>query len=301
MALRIAFATTTQALSLSIVLMFTKYLVGQAENNLLAKVDRRVDDELLGRFELGANEPDGQLAAVRRMAEATRCSLTKNCSSTRSSFGKAQSRNRSAAGHKRPHRPAKRYKSALSGALEGELTFTRRTARASRARTNGKQPTGTGIEVQQALAEDAKATAALQASVSDQVKILYRTVEATGQIARLEETLNRNLSALAGSKNFEQTVMSLAAAIHLLNARFGQRCGRLRKTRSGQRIDTSGLKTRKSHETSGKIQYEAATRRQWRFAFSILGRADLHNGRFDSLADNLHPSSPATSRPGSGP
>ena len=36
---------------------------------------------------------------------------------------------------------------------------------------------------------------------------------------KLEEALNRNLAALSGAKNFEQTVMSLAAAIHLLNAR----------------------------------------------------------------------------------
>jgi len=33
--------------------------------------------------------------------------------------------------------------------------------------------------------------------------------------------LPTNLSALAGSKNFEDTVMSLAAAIHLLNSRLG--------------------------------------------------------------------------------
>jgi len=34
--------------------------------------------------------------------------------------------------------------------------------------------------------------------------------------------LNRNLAALAGARHFQQTVMSLAAAIHLLNARLAE-------------------------------------------------------------------------------
>jgi hypothetical protein len=37
----------------------------------------------------------------------------------------------------------------------------------------------------------------------------------------LEKTLNDNLQALSNSGNFEQTVMSLSAAIHLLSARLG--------------------------------------------------------------------------------
>ena len=49
-----------------------------------------------------------------------------------------------------------------------------------------------------------------------------KVVEATGQIGELEKTLNRNLQALAGSKNFEETVISLAAAIQLLTTRLHQ-------------------------------------------------------------------------------
>ena len=47
-------------------------------------------------------------------------------------------------------------------------------------------------------------------------------VEAAGEVTRLEDVLNRNLATLAGAKHFEQTVMSLAAAIHLLNARLAE-------------------------------------------------------------------------------
>ena len=48
---------------------------------------------------------------------------------------------------------------------------------------------------------------------------MSRVLAATGAITSLERKLNDNLQALAGSKNFEDTVMSLAATIHLLNSR----------------------------------------------------------------------------------
>jgi len=49
--------------------------------------------------------------------------------------------------------------------------------------------------------------------------VLHQAAEATAQVTRLEEALNHNLASLAGAKNFEETVMSLAAAIHLLTGR----------------------------------------------------------------------------------
>ena len=76
-------------------------------------------------------------------------------------------------------------------------------------------------EIQESLHESGVAAAMLQQGMARQAETLNRAVEAAGTIASLESQLNRNLAALAGSKNFEQTVMSLAAAIHLLNARLG--------------------------------------------------------------------------------
>jgi hypothetical protein len=76
--------------------------------------------------------------------------------------------------------------------------------------------------MQQALGQQAQALAELQQHISKQVEVLSGAVEATGQIARLEEALNRNLASLAGSGHFEQALSSLTAAIHLLHARLGQ-------------------------------------------------------------------------------
>jgi hypothetical protein len=219
MALRIAFATTTQALSLSIVLMFTKYLVGQAENNLLARVDRQVEDELLGRFEASSRDGDGQLGAVRRMAETvidnSEQLLQRQVELWQSSIDTLQKRWTKMSGS-----AGKEVQTALTAALEESLrTHALKLVEAEESHT--EKNLQNWARVQDALVQGSKVTADLQTSVSEQVQVLQRTVEATGQVARLEETLNRNLSALAGSKNFEQTVMSLAATIHLLNARLG--------------------------------------------------------------------------------
>jgi hypothetical protein len=73
--------------------------------------------------------------------------------------------------------------------------------------------------LQRSQAQQVEALRGLQSAMVQQGDVLARAVEASGQVTRLQDALNRNLGALAGAKNFEQTVMSLAAAIHLLNAR----------------------------------------------------------------------------------
>ena len=55
-----------------------------------------------------------------------------------------------------------------------------------------------------------------------QAEVLLKVVDATEQVTQLETTLNRNLQSLAGAGNFEETVVSLAAAIQLFSARLGQ-------------------------------------------------------------------------------
>ena len=52
-------------------------------------------------------------------------------------------------------------------------------------------------------------------------ELMQQVMQATGEVIQLEAALNQNLHSLSGAKNFEDTVMSLSAAIHLLNARLG--------------------------------------------------------------------------------
>jgi biopolymer transport protein ExbB/TolQ len=67
--LGVAFDTTAQALALTMILMFTKALVEKMESRLLAEVDAKVSQELLGRFPQSTIEADPNVAVVRRMSE----------------------------------------------------------------------------------------------------------------------------------------------------------------------------------------------------------------------------------------
>jgi len=80
-------------------------------------------------------------------------------------------------------------------------------------------------EMQVALVESAGSTVAQQELLIKQGEILLRVVEATGQIKHLEDALNKNLGALAGSHDFQQTAAGLAAAVQLLGARLGTSFG----------------------------------------------------------------------------
>ena len=77
-------------------------------------------------------------------------------------------------------------------------------------------------KVAQAHAQNVQALATIQSGLSRQADLLERAIHASGEIARLENALNGNLTALAGAKHFEQTVLGLSATIHLLNARLSE-------------------------------------------------------------------------------
>ena len=72
-------------------------------------------------------------------------------------------------------------------------------------------------EMQTALIEAAGTTVAQQEQLIKQGDILLQVVEATGQVKQLEDALNSNLNALAGSHNFQQTVAGLSAALQLMS------------------------------------------------------------------------------------
>ncbi len=83
---------------------------------------------------------------------------------------------------------------------------------------------------QTALSHNARLLHAQQVEMVKQGELMTQAIRAAGDVVQLERALNDNLSALSGAKNFEDTVMSLAAAIHLLNAR-------LSHTADGPRIE----------------------------------------------------------------
>ncbi len=215
--LTVAFDTTKLALGLCIVLFFAQFLVSRAENALLSQVDRRVEEELVGRFERISDGPDGQLVAIRRMIEAlidsTDALVRRQTELWQASIDAAHQRwttMSDAAGEQ--------LRAALAGALNDNLRVHAREVVAAQQAAE-QENRHNWQELQDALLRNSAMIAALQKAVIQKAEVLGRAAEATGQVVQLEKALNENLGALAGAKNFEQTVMSLAATIHLLNAR----------------------------------------------------------------------------------
>jgi len=215
--LGVAFDTTALALGLSIVLMFAQFLTEGMEGRLLDEVDRRATAELEGRFEYVSSSPDGQLVAVRRMAEAvieaTEQLVRQQADLWQHSMdaaGKRWTGMADAAGEQ--------LQGALAAAL-GETLQTGAEQLATAATTAVAQNQQHWDRTQRTHAEQVQALGSLQESMHRQAEVLGRAVDAAGTVAGLEETLNRNLTTLAGAQHFEQTVTSLAATIHLLNGR----------------------------------------------------------------------------------
>ncbi len=215
--LAVAFDTTALALGLSIVLMFTQFLTDRIEGALLARVDQLAVSELEDRFERIPEGPQGQVVAVRRMA-ATVVEATERlvCQQVELWQESMEASNRRWAGM--AESGAKQLQSALAAALQETMqVHSQRLAAAEQGMAQQNQRHWQ--QVQQAQAQSMQTVNSMQTNLVRQGEVLNRAIEATGEVVRLEEALNRNLAALSGAKHFEQTVMSLAATIHLLNGR----------------------------------------------------------------------------------
>jgi biopolymer transport protein ExbB/TolQ len=217
--LYVKFDTTAVALSLSTVMMFLQFLMDRAETQLLSTVDILSNQFLVGRFVETGEGSDPHLASVERMSRAV----------IRSSEGLLerqvalwQSTVDAAHQHWSELVPAagQQLQGSVRAALEGTLsTFAAEMAQAERQAAD--QTHARWEQWQTALLENARQLQAQQREMSRQSELLAQVVQATGQVIGLERTLNENLKALSGSKNFEDMVLSLNAAIHLLTARLG--------------------------------------------------------------------------------
>ena len=218
--LGLKFDTTALALTLSMVLMFVHFFVDRAENSLLAAVDRRAEEELLGRFPQVPAGPDGQLVAVRRMAE-TMLQATERLVQRQAELWQASMESATVRWTQMADAAGEQVRRGLVGALAESLKAHAQqlaAAEAAAAQENRRH----WDKLLQSQVQSVQMMASLQAALGSQAEILQRAIEASGEVRSLEDALNRNLATLAGAKHFEQTVMSLAAAIHLLNARLAE-------------------------------------------------------------------------------
>jgi biopolymer transport protein ExbB/TolQ len=218
--LGLKFDTTAVALSMSMVLMFVHFFVDRSANNLLEQVDRRAEEEIACKFTQISSGPDGQLVAIKRMAD-TMVQSAERLVQRQSELWQSSMENAAARWAHMAKTGGDLLQSTLAGALSDSLkVHAQHLTAAEQASIESNRRHWE--KVLQTQAQSTQNLAALQTTVARQVEVIEQTVAAVGEVSRLEESLNRNLSALAGSKHFEQTVMSLAATINLLNARLSE-------------------------------------------------------------------------------
>jgi hypothetical protein len=110
---------------------------------------------------------------------------------------------------------------ALSAALDTSLkSFSERLSLAEQQ--TDERLRARWEQWQTVLSDNARLLHSQQTELVHQGEIMTQVLNATGDVLKLEQALNDNLRALSGARHFEDTVMSLSAAIHLLNSRMSE-------------------------------------------------------------------------------
>ncbi|MEX2173498.1 MAG: MotA/TolQ/ExbB proton channel family protein [Pirellulaceae bacterium] len=218
--LYVAFDSTAIALCFAMLLMFIQFMLDRIESQLLTNVDDRVAHELAGRFEVIGSVSDPQIAAVQRMGQAvlksTEVLVGKQVELWQRSLNAAHDE-----WARNSRQSTEQMQTALGTALSQSLA--QHAAHLTKSeQASSEQASQRWEQWQTALSHNARLLHAQQQEMVKQGEMMTQAIRAAGEVIQLERALNDNLSALAGAKNFEDTVMSLAAAIHLLNARLAR-------------------------------------------------------------------------------
>jgi biopolymer transport protein ExbB/TolQ len=218
--LYVKFDTTALALSFTMLLMFAQFLIDRLETQVLSAVEQRASDELLGRFEVVGKSSDPHVQSVERLAHTVLKSseqlVARQAELWQQSIAAAHDH-----WQRLSHKTTEQLQTALGGAISHSLSEY--AAQLSKSEQHAAEQLQARWEQwQTALSQNARLLYAQQQELVKQGELMTQAIRAAGDVVQLEKALNQNLAALAGSKNFEETVMSLAATIHLLNARLGK-------------------------------------------------------------------------------
>ncbi len=218
--LYVAFDTTAEALSLSMVLMFVQFFTDRLESQLLSAVDQQAQEELLGRFASAATEANPQLAAVQRMS-TTVLNAAHQLVQDQTEQWKLTLNEVNSQWKELLDSSGQNLRTALTSSLETSLrSFTDRMTSAERE--TEERLHSRWEQWQAALSDNARLMHTQQTELVRQGEVMTQVLKATGDIVQLEEALNGNLRAIAGTRQFEEILINLSAAIHLLNSRFGE-------------------------------------------------------------------------------
>jgi MotA/TolQ/ExbB proton channel family protein len=228
--LALAFDATALALGLTMMIMFISYVVDRLETSALEAVDRYVDEQLAHRFERLDSSSGEFVAALRQntdvLLQATESLVVKQAQVWSRTVETMERRWAEA-----QQRQAEQLTAALENALERTLaTHAQRLATLEKQVLSGcaemlEGMTGLAGALRDSGREQQRTLVELFERVTAQTEALAGLQEGEAHLARLQQTLGQNLSALTAGGAFEEAVHSLTAAIHLLTARTQHRPG----------------------------------------------------------------------------
>jgi biopolymer transport protein ExbB/TolQ len=200
--LAVAFDTTGLAISLAVVLFFVQFLVYREESNLLTETDRLTEMELCGRYEQNDQQKEDEvIVTVRRMLETITDSIEQVTRRQTNIWEQS----------------AGTFTAALTSALNENMQHHAKSLVNAESILLDQTNKAT-IQFSNALSKCTAGVVSLQEETARQTDTVREILGANSQLIRLEERLHENLATLAQVGNFEETVNSLAAAIHLLNS-----------------------------------------------------------------------------------
>jgi len=222
--LALAFDATALGLALTMITMFLSFLTEKAETRILETVDQFVDRHLAHRFERSAGPPGDFVAVLQQNTQVLLQAMELLVKQQAEIWAGAAAR----ANQQRSETEA-RLGEQVTRSLEKALDRTLET-HTQRLLAWEKQTNENHAAVVERLAARAAAVCEMgrdqQAAVAKLVQGLTGQAQFFGQLQdgeqqllRLQESLNQNLTSLAGAGAFEQAVHSLTAAIHLLTTR----------------------------------------------------------------------------------
>ena len=234
--LALAFDTTGLAIALAVFLFFVQFIVQREETSLLAETDRLTEIELCGRFE--QQDQDDSMATTRRLLETIADSMERAAIRQMNSIEQVLIRQVNSieqaaiqqthvweksmtAANKRysllTEQSAETLKLSLVSALHESLEHHARALAKTETEIFAKADKTTK-QFNDAVSKGAASVLALCEETAKQTEAVRDILGTNSQLIQLEERLHANLSTLAQVGNFEETVNSLAAAIHLLNS-----------------------------------------------------------------------------------
>ena len=194
--LYVAFDTTAVALTLSIVLMFCQFMSDQLESQILSDVDQQVEDALRSRFSGNtARTPDSWSVVVEEMVKAQASQWSDAITVIQKQWQQWTAQQGESMGDA--------MSLAMISAMERQVDLQQKQWQ----------------KWQELLKDNAQLLAVNQEKMNQQSELLGQVVQATGEVASLEQALNSNLNHLQETRQFEDAVISLSAAIQLLSTR----------------------------------------------------------------------------------